>query len=144
MLRVERLNLIDALPFARITVWVPADLAAELSRGAVERSPIYDLLRTRPAEATRVITAAAAGRDDARLLGVRRGAPVLVCERITKEASGRAVLLSESVYDPSKTEFVAELSAPAAAGEAELRLVRGDVPVARAARSRARARGAAA
>ena len=50
VLRVERVNLADDEPFALVTVWVRADVGADVSRADVERSPFYDLLPLRGVE----------------------------------------------------------------------------------------------
>jgi GntR family transcriptional regulator len=110
ILRVRRLNLADGEPFARVTVWCPADLASGLSRADVERSPFYELLDVPLASATQTIGADAASAADASLLGVPEGSPVLRCERITCAADGRPVLLSVHVFPAHRTEFVVELN----------------------------------
>ena len=66
----------------------------------------------------------AADADDAALLDVPAGSPVLVAERITRSGAGRPVLVSGIVFAAHRTEFAVEL--PAAAdvlGPAGLRLV---------------------
>ena len=45
----------------------------------------------------------------ARLLGVPPLSPVLRCERITTDTSGRPVLMSVHVFPAHRTEFVVEL-----------------------------------
>ena len=109
VLRVRRLNLADGEPFARVTVWCPADLGDRLSRADVERSPFYELLPVPLGGATQTIGAASASAADARLLGIPTGAPVLRCERITTTPDGRPVLLSEHVFPAHRTEFVVDL-----------------------------------
>jgi GntR family transcriptional regulator len=109
VLRVRRLNLADGEPFARVTVWCPADLGNRLSRADVERSPFYELLPVPLGGATQTIGAASASAADARLLGIPTGAPVLRCERITADPDGRPVLLSEHVFPAHRTEFVVDL-----------------------------------
>lgn len=109
VLRVGRLNLADGQPFARVTVWCPADLAAELSRADVERAPFYELLPVPLGGATQTIGAAAASPADARLLEVPAGSPVLRCERVTCDEDGRPVLLSVHVFPGHRTEFVVDL-----------------------------------
>jgi GntR family transcriptional regulator len=124
VLEVTRVNLIDDTPFARVTVWVPGDLAAPLSRRAVEQRPLYELLEAELAEATRIISATGASAEDAQLLQVPPGAPLLSCERTTVDVAGRAVLLSQAVYNPLKIEFVAKLAAAVSEEPpGELRLV---------------------
>jgi GntR family transcriptional regulator len=109
VLQVRRLNLADGAPFARVTVWVPEDLADDLSRARVERASIYDALPVELAGATQTIGAAAASPDDAALLEIPEGSPVLRCERVTYSADGRAVLCSEFVFAAHRTEFVVDL-----------------------------------
>jgi GntR family transcriptional regulator len=109
VLRVTRVNLADGEPFARVTVWCPAELAESLSRRDVERSPFYELLDVELRGATQTIGAAAASRHDAELLGVPEGSPVLRCERITRDVDERPVLLSEHVFPAHRTEFVVDL-----------------------------------
>lgn len=109
VLRVKRLNLADGHPFAVVTVWCPADLGQHLSRRDVERSPFYELLGVRFRGATQTIGADAASAEDAELLEVPMGSPVLRCERVTNSEEGRPVLVSEHVFPAHRTEFVVEL-----------------------------------
>lgn len=109
VLQVRRLNLADGTPFARVTVWVPEHLGAEISRASIERTTFYELLPIPLGSATQTIGAAAASEDDATLLAVPVGSPVLCCERITNDTDGNAVLLSEFVFPGHRTEFVVEL-----------------------------------
>jgi GntR family transcriptional regulator len=109
VLRVKRLNLADGEPFALVTVWCRADLGQHLSRADVERSPFYELLEVPLKGATQTIGADAASPENAKLLGIPVGSPVLRCTRITTDTDGRAVLLSEHVFPAHRTEFVVEL-----------------------------------
>lgn len=109
VLRVRRLNLADGSPFARVTVWCVEDLASGLSRDDVQRHSFYDLVAVELGGATQTIGAAAAAPDDADLLGVPVGSPVLVVERLTRTADGQAVLMSEHVFPAHLTEFVVDL-----------------------------------
>ena len=109
VLEVRRLNLADGAPFARVTVWCPEELGAQLSRADVERAPFYELLPVPLGGAVQTIAAALAEPDDAALLEIPPGSPVLRCERITSDASGRPVLVSEHVFPGHRTEFVVDL-----------------------------------
>ena len=109
VLRVRRLNLADGQPFAVVTVWCPAELGQHLSCRDVERAPFYELLTTPLGGATQTIGADAAEAADAALLGVPPGSPVLRCDRVTMDESGRAVLVSEHVFPGHRTEFVVDL-----------------------------------
>jgi GntR family transcriptional regulator len=109
VLEVRRRNLADGQPFARITVWCPEDLGAHLTRAAVAASPFYELLDIPLGGATQTIAADAAAPDDARLLDVPIGSPVLMCRRITDDTAGRPVLVSEHVFPAHVTEFVVDI-----------------------------------
>jgi GntR family transcriptional regulator len=109
VLRVKRVNLADGEPFAVVTVWCPADLAATLSRRDVERRPFYELLDIELRGATQTIGADLASGADAALLDVPEGAPLLRCQRTTTDQAGRAVLLSEHLFPAHRTEFVVDL-----------------------------------
>jgi GntR family transcriptional regulator len=109
VLRVRRVNLADGEPFARVTVWCPEELGSSLSRDQVEASSFYELLPIELAGATQTIGAGACSVEDADVLGVATGSPVLVCRRTTKSEAGVPVLLSEHVFAAHRTEFVVEL-----------------------------------
>jgi GntR family transcriptional regulator len=109
VLQVRRVNLADGRPFARVTVWCPAALAGELSRADVERSSFYDLLDVELGDAVQTIGAAAASAEDASLLAIPEGSPVLRCERVTRDRRGAPVLMSEFVFPGHLTEFVVDL-----------------------------------
>jgi GntR family transcriptional regulator len=109
VLQVRRLTLADGAPFARVTIWVPERLGAGLSRNDVEGSSLYHLLPVPLDGATQTIGAAAAGADDARLLEIPLGAPVLRCERITSTLDGIPVIVAEHLFPALRTEFVVDL-----------------------------------
>ncbi len=124
VLQVRRVNLADGQPFARVTVWCPEALAADLSRAQVEQSSFYDLLPVDLGGAVQTIGADAAGVRDAELLEIPKGSPVLVCERITSDSSGEPVLMAESVFPGHRTEFIVDLPHPEASiAPSGLRLV---------------------
>ena len=109
VLRVRRVNLADGEPFARVTVWAPEAIGRRLSRDDVERATFYELIGIPLGGATQTIGAAAADDDDASLLAVPVGSPVLRCERVTFDTDGAPVLLGEHVFPAHRTEFVVDL-----------------------------------
>ena len=109
VLEVRRLNLADNEPFARVTVWCAERLGRSLSLDDVERSSFYELLDVELGGATQTIGAAAASDEDAAVLQVPPGSPVLVCRRITTSVDAEPVLLSEHVFPAHRTEFVVDL-----------------------------------
>lgn len=124
VLRVKRVNLADGEPFAVVTVWCPAELGQKLSMDDVARRPFYELLDVELRGATQTIGADSAEPDDAELLGVPVGAPLLKCRRVTTDVTGTPVLLSEHLFPAHRTEFVVDLpQAKPSAVPAGLRLV---------------------
>jgi GntR family transcriptional regulator len=109
VLEVRRLNLADGEPFARVTVWCPEPLARHLSLADVEQAPFYELLAVPLASASQTIGASVADDDDAALLELPPGAPVLTCRRTTFDEDGVAVLHSEHVFPGHRTEFTVTL-----------------------------------
>ncbi len=109
VLRVKRVNLADGEPFAVVTVWCPADRGAHLSRRDVERRPFYELLDIELKGATQTIGADLADAEVAKLLDVPQGAPLLRCQRVTTDATGTPVLMSEHLFSAHRTEFVVDL-----------------------------------
>lgn len=110
VLTVKRLNLADEVPFALVTVWCPEKLAAPLSKSTLEQSSFLEQLDVDVAGATQIISAAMASEDDAELLQVPVGSPVLVAERVTRDSGGHPVLMSEHVFPAHRTRFQVELS----------------------------------
>jgi GntR family transcriptional regulator len=109
VLRVKRVNRADGDPFAVVTVWCPAELGQHLSRREVERRPFYELLGIALRGATQSIGAASVSAEDAALLEVPIGSPVLRCERLTTSTAGEPILLSEHIFPAHRTEFVVDL-----------------------------------
>ena len=109
VLRVERVNLADGEPFARVTVWCPEAMGARLSREDVARAPFQELLDVPFGGAEQTIGAALASSRDAELLDVPEGAPLLLCRRTTSAVDGEPVLYSEHRFPAHRTEFVVDL-----------------------------------
>lgn len=101
VLRLERLRSARDEPLAVLRNWLPVDLAPALTAAALEARGLYELMRGTGVHlriATQRITARGATAPEARLLGVRKGAPVLTMERVAYDGSGRAVELGEHAY----------------------------------------------
>ena len=109
VLEVRRLNLADGRPFGRVTVWCPEPYGVDLSRSDLESSTFYELLPVEVGSARQTIGAAAASDDDAADLEIPVGSPVLRCERVTSDTTGKPVLVSEHVFPAHLTEFSVDL-----------------------------------
>jgi GntR family transcriptional regulator len=118
VLRVARVNLADDEPFASVTVWVRADVGADLSRADAERAPFYDLLPVRGVQLGTVhqsITAELASAAVASVLACVPGDPLLLVRRVTHDTDGAPVLYSEHRYPAERTTFDIEFSLRAGA-----------------------------
>jgi GntR family transcriptional regulator len=113
VLRVERVNLADDEPFALVTVWVRADIGADVSRADVARTTFYDLLPIRGVELEAVhqtITAEVADARAAELLECAPGDALLLLRRVTSDVHGDPILYSEHRYPADRTTFEIEFS----------------------------------
>jgi GntR family transcriptional regulator len=86
--RVRRVRLIDGAAVGLHDGYYPLPRGEKLQRSDLENSQsLYKLLSERfgfePAEAVENLHASVADADEAQLLGVRTGEPLLICERIT-------------------------------------------------------------
>ncbi|MDQ1615955.1 MAG: hypothetical protein QOJ60_1894 [Actinomycetota bacterium] len=107
VLAIERLRLTEGEPLAIMRNWLPADIAP-FSREDLEATGLYELLRAAGVHlriARQRISAQSADPGQARLLGVRRGAPLVTMERTSYDDSGRAVELGRHVYRPESYGF---------------------------------------
>ena len=113
VLCVGRVNLADDEPFALVTVWVRADIGADISRADAERAPFYDLLPVHGVELGTVhqtITAEVATAEVAERLALATGDPLLLLRRVTQDADGMPALYSEHRYPANRTTFEIEFS----------------------------------
>jgi GntR family transcriptional regulator len=112
VLRVKRLNLADGEPFALVTVWLPGEVGAEISRAEVEVATFYDLLPLRGVALGRAVQQIGADRpttDDLRHLGLDRSAAILTARRVTYTVDHRPVLFSLHRYPGARTSVEIEL-----------------------------------
>ncbi|HST65306.1 MAG TPA: GntR family transcriptional regulator [Mycobacteriales bacterium] len=101
VLHLERLRSARDEPLAVLRNWLPADLAPTLTAEALESRGLYELMRGAGVHlriATQRIAARGATAPEARLLTLRKGAPVLTMERVTYDGTGRAVELGTHAY----------------------------------------------
>lgn len=107
VLHVERLRFARGEPLSILRNWLPTDVAS-FGREDLEQHGLYDLLRRRGAHlrvAKQRIGARSASAREARLLGERRGAPLLTMERTAYDDSGRAIEQGTHVYRADRYSF---------------------------------------
>jgi GntR family transcriptional regulator len=102
---LDRIRYADSRPLALMHNWVPADLGQQLTVERLETGGLYAQLRVagvRPMVARQVIEAKAANDEEALLLGLSVGAPVLVSRRVLQDDSGRHVEYASHSFDATQ------------------------------------------
>jgi GntR family transcriptional regulator len=115
-LQIRRLLLAGDAPVVLDDIWLPARLFKGLTadRLAAYRGPMYGLFESefgvRMVRAEEKIRAVAAGADDAALLGVAEGTPLLLVERLSRTYDARPVELRRGLYHTAAHYYRNELS----------------------------------
>jgi GntR family transcriptional regulator len=102
---VRRVRLADGKPLALERAVFPADRAADVLDADLERASLFQTLVTAglvPTSGSAALGAEAATAEDARLLRVRKGAPLLVERRLIHDQDGRPLEWTESRYVGSR------------------------------------------
>jgi DNA-binding GntR family transcriptional regulator len=113
VLYLRRVRLAGPEPLALMNNWLPADLDV-MSDDALAQRGLYDLLRSAGVQmrvANQRIGARAATREEARLLAVKVGSPVLTMQRTTFDVAGRAFEYADHAYRSDAYSFETTLVA---------------------------------
>jgi DNA-binding GntR family transcriptional regulator len=107
---LERLRFAHDEPLAIMRNWLPADMASAspFTTDDLETGGLYARLRSagvRICVATQRIGARSADAAEARLLAVKRGAPLLTMERTTYDDTGNAIEFGRHVYRADSYSF---------------------------------------
>jgi len=115
---VVRVRLADGEPISLERACFPAERFPDLLDRSLSGS-IYELLESQfalePGEAEERIEVVAAGAEEARLLGVRRGAPLLAVARTAWDAAGRPFERSHDLFRADRARIVVRARAAPAA-----------------------------
>jgi DNA-binding GntR family transcriptional regulator len=98
---LRRVRLADEQPVALETAVFPASRVGDLLEGDVERDSVFATLVEAgivPTAGRAAISAQAATSEDAKLLGIKRGEPLLVERRLIHDQDGTALEWTESRY----------------------------------------------
>ena len=117
-LRIHRLRLADGEPMSIDTSHLPARRFPGLRRQLSRHNSLYETLTTaygvQLAEAQETIETVLAGPEDARLLGVDVGLPLLLLSRHAFDSGGEPVEWAQSWYRGDRYKFVTRLRRQAA------------------------------
>src|SRR4051812_43669526 len=101
VVEIRRLRLADGRPIVIETTALPASCAPIALQADLERGSLHQALvdgRRVPTRGRATLVAESAGADDAELLGVPEGSPLLVERRVIDDQRGRPLELTESRY----------------------------------------------
>jgi GntR family transcriptional regulator len=113
VLHLRRLRLTEGVPVAVLENWLPADFD-DITETLLEQQGLYQVLRSRGVTirvAKQRIGARRERGDEARLLDVDSGSPLLTMERVAFDASGRAIEVGRHCYRPDMYSFETTLVA---------------------------------
>ena len=99
---IERHRFAGRNPIAIMRNYLIVEAAGDITSEQLAKSGLYELLRARgvrPRIATQVIGARVASADEAAVLGLSVGAPLLTMRRIMQDDLGRTVELGIHAYD---------------------------------------------
>ena len=101
IVEIRRIRLADSEPIALESVILVGSCAGAVMTADLERGSLHEAI-TRGGltlrRGTGTVTAAAATGEDARLLDIRRGDPLLVERRVIADVDGRRIESTESRY----------------------------------------------
>lgn len=107
------LRLIGGLPLAIEDMHLPADRFPALAELDMNNQSVYATLDrlydALPQEALDLVSAGAATQDEARLLGIVKGAPVMRLLRTSTDRRGQRVEYSKVVFHAERYQFVARM-----------------------------------
>ncbi|GAA5085336.1 GntR family transcriptional regulator [Thermocatellispora tengchongensis] len=113
VLRAVRLRIVDDEPMAIERIHLPHALVRGLAPEDMESGSFYQLLRARfgvdVRSAVQTIEPTVTDETEAELLGVPQYAPALLFERTTRDAGGRIVELTRSIYRGDRYRITSEL-----------------------------------
>jgi DNA-binding GntR family transcriptional regulator len=100
LVHCERLRLADGRPLAILRNWLPSRFD-DITSAELSTTGLYELMgrrNGRPSVAKQRITAVPAGTPEARLLGIKRNAPLISMQRTAFDGGGQAVEFAENLY----------------------------------------------
>ena len=102
LVEIVRVRLSGGRPLAVMRNWLIVDVGGELTIAQLERDGLYPLIRqrgVRPHSAFQRLGAKAASVEEAAMLDLVTGAPLVTMRRVMQDDTGRAIEVGDHVYD---------------------------------------------
>jgi len=113
VVHLYNLRLVGGLPLAIEDMYFPAERFPALADMDLNNRSVYVTLEklydSHPQEALDLVSAGSATRDEARLLGINKGAPVMRVQRTSTDRQGLPVEFSKVVFHAERYQFVARV-----------------------------------
>jgi GntR family transcriptional regulator len=113
VIHLRNLRLAKQLPFAIEEMYLPFDRFPALATMDLNNTSVYvtleNIYHALPQEALDQVTAGSATGQEAKLLGINKGAPVMCLKRISTDRQGLAVEYSKVVFHADRYQFIARL-----------------------------------
>ena len=113
VVHLHNLRLVNGLPLAVEDMYFPADRFPALAELKLDNTSVYAALEQRynahPQEACDVVSAGSATRDEARFLGINKGAPVMRVQRTSTDRQGLPVEFSRVAFHAERYQFTARV-----------------------------------
>lgn len=113
VIRIRNLRLAKGLPFAIEEMFFSYERFPLLAKADLNNQSVYAVLEKQyaahPQEALDLIFADSATSQEARLLGIEKGAPVMRVKRTSTDRSGLAVEYSKIVFHASRYQLAARM-----------------------------------
>jgi GntR family transcriptional regulator len=110
---ILRLRYINSEPIQLVTTYIPFELCPSLATADLSNRSLYEFLETECgillAKGRRYIEAVLANENEAELLGVERGAPLLMLDSISYSENGRPVEYYHALHRGDRSRFEVEL-----------------------------------
>ena len=113
VVHLYNLRLADQLPFAIEDMYFPAERFPALSDMDMNNRSVYATLEklydALPQEALDLMTAGSATHEEAKMLGINKGAPVMRVRRMSTDRQGVPVEYSKVVFHAERYQFAARM-----------------------------------
>jgi GntR family transcriptional regulator len=113
VIHIRHLRLANEIPFAIEETYIPYERFPKLAELNLRNRSTYEALDTiydaLPQEALDQITASSATPSEAKLLDLKKGAPVMRVKRVSTDRQGRLVEYSRLVFHGERYQFVGRM-----------------------------------
>ncbi len=110
---IQRLRYINSEPIQLVTTYIPFELCPSLATADLSNQSLYEFLENECgivlAKGHRYIEAVLANENEAELLGIERGAPLLMLDSISYSEDGQPIEYYHALHRGDRSRFEVEL-----------------------------------